>query len=217
MPAEEDAKQIRAFDAYCREALDPFIAACTDLGAPEVSLCAELVTKGWMAMRAFLVMASKCKKPAAMPGAAQEFIKPFHEVMQQATAAVSRGDWECHQKTICEGLQCMSWVLVEPAPRDFIENFIGGQDFWANKIRVKYKRTDPKQIAYCDTFKKLLSELLPYVKEYHMTGVTYNPHGIDISAYSSSAAAAALPPSPEPAASTTKTAVKPAGGLGMIL
>ena len=204
-PAEEDAKQIRAFDAYCRECLDPFVAACKAL-SPEASTCGEIVTKGWMGMRSFLVMASKCKKPSQWPAAVQGFLKPCQEAMQEASANVSRGDWECHQKTISEGLQCMSWLLVEPAPRDFIENFIGGQDFWANKIRVKYKKTEPKQIAYCDTFKKLITELMPYVKEYHMTGVTYNPKGVDVASYAPSAPPAA------PAAPTASA--KPASGGG---
>jgi len=209
--AEEDAKQVRAFDAYCRECLEPFVAACKEL-SPEATRCGEIVTKGWMGMRSFLVMASKCKKPAQWPAAVQAFLKPCQEAMQEASSNVSRGDWECHQKTISEGLQCMSWVLVEPAPRDFIENFIGGQDFWANKIRVKYKKTEPKQIAYCDTFKKLITELMPYVKEYHMTGVTYNPKGVDVTTYSPSAAPPPAAPSSAPPASAA--AAKPSAGLG---
>lgn len=169
-------------------------------------------------MRGFLVMASKCKKPAEFPGAVMPFVEPCQAAMKEASANVSRGDWECHQKTVSEGLGCLSWLLVEPAPRDFIENFIGGQDFWANKIRVKFKKSDPNQIKYCDTFKKLIVDLMPYVKEYHMTGVTYNPKGLDVKDYSppssSSSSAAPPPAAPKAAAAPPKSATGGGGGLG---
>lgn len=31
-------------------------------------------------------------------------------------------------------MQALSWVVVKPAPRDFIENFVGASDFWGNKV-----------------------------------------------------------------------------------
>lgn len=74
-----------------------------------------------------------------------------------------------------QGLQCLTWVAVKPAPRDFIENFVGASDFWGNKIRVQHRKTSPEQMAFVDNFKKLIVELMPYVKEYHTTGVAWNP------------------------------------------
>ena len=107
-------------------------------------------------------------------------IKPCQEAMQGASKAISRGDWELHQKTVSEGVQCLSWLITSPGPKDVVESYIGGTDFHANKIRVKYKKTDQKQIAFCDTFKKLMTDLMAYVKEFHLTGVTFNPRGGDI-------------------------------------
>ena len=72
-------------------------------------------------------------------------------------------------------MQALTWVVVKPAPRDFIENFVGASDFWGNKIRVQYKKTAPPQTAFVDLFKKLILDLMTYVKEWHTTGVTWNP------------------------------------------
>lgn len=36
-------------------------------------------------------------------------------------------------------MQALTWVIVKPAPRDFIENFVGASDFWGNKIRVQVR------------------------------------------------------------------------------
>ena len=67
--------------------------------------------------------------------------------------------------------------MVKPAPRDFIESFVGGADYWANNIRKEFRTTNPDQIAFCDTFKALLIDLMAYVKEHHATGVQWNPKG----------------------------------------
>ena len=77
--------------------------------------------------------------------------------------------------THLQGIQALTWVVVKPAPRDFIENFVGASDFWGNKIRVQYKKTAPPQTAFVDNFKKMIVELMAYVKEWHTTGVTWNP------------------------------------------
>ena len=151
-----DAPQVTAFDAYCSKSLEPFVQACAALNAKEATECADHVTQAWAAMRGFIVAASVSKKPGNFPGDCMALIKPCQEAMQSASKAISRGDWELHQKTVSEGVQCLQWLITAPGPKDVVESYIGGTDFHANKIRVKYKKTEPKQIAFCDTFKKLM-------------------------------------------------------------
>jgi len=175
------APQVAAFDAYTAASLEPFVAACAALGALEAAQCGTTVTQAWAAMRGFIVAASVSKKPSNFPGDCMGLVKPCQAAMQQASKDISRGDWEWHQKTISEGVQCCSWLVTSPGPKDVVEAYVGGQDFWANKIRVKYKKTDPKHVAFCDTFKTLMVELMAYVKEHHFRGVTFNAKGGDIS------------------------------------
>ena len=94
-------------------------------------------------------------------------------------------------------------IFIEPAPCDFIESYVGGSDYWANGIRKEFKQTNKDQIAFCDTFKKLLTGLMAYVKEYHKTGVTWkNSGGMTVDEYISgggNAAATAAATSSAPA------------------
>jgi len=53
-------------------------------------------------------------------------------------------------------VQCLNWLVIKPAPRDFIESYIGGSDYWANGIRKEFRTTNPDQVAFVDTFKKIL-------------------------------------------------------------
>lgn len=178
-----------------------------------------------MELRTFLLKASACKEPpqASLPQA----LAPLAAKMKEISAVVKRNEWEKHTKTVSEGLGAVNWlvevifmyaivitfallrVMVKPAPRDFIESFIGGSDYWANGIRKEYRTTNPDQMAYVDTFKTMLVELMAYVKEYHTTGVAWNPKGVDISEYNASGGAAPAASAAAPSAAKAAAAPKP--------
>jgi hypothetical protein len=60
----EVAPQVAAFDEFSAPTLKAFAEACATIGGPDAAACNELVVNAWSAQRAFLVMASQCKKPA---------------------------------------------------------------------------------------------------------------------------------------------------------
>jgi adenylyl cyclase-associated protein len=155
--AAEAPRSIRAFDAYCTENLDPFVAVCNKLGG-DAATVGNLIREAWMEMRAYLLMASACKEPP------QASLGPLLAKLGEKTKAISqtvqRNEWEKHTKTCQEGVQALNWLVVKPAPRDFIESYIGGSDYWANNIRREHRTTNPDQVAFCDNFKKLLQELM---------------------------------------------------------
>lgn len=197
-------RAIKAYDTYCEAFLKPFVAACDKLGG-DAQKGGALIKAAWDEMRAFLLLASKCKEPAqtAMPG----LLTGLASKLKELSAAVQRNEWEKHMKTLQEGASCLNWLMIKPAPRDFIESYIGGSDYWANNIRKEYRTTNPDQMAFCDTFKTLLIELMSYVKEHHMTGVTWNAQGIDVSAFDSS-----KQPPPAPVAAAAAITAAPAKG-----
>lgn len=44
---------------------------------------------------------------------------------------------------------CVSWVMMYPPaglPKDMVEPTIGGSDYWANKVRMQYRKTNPEQV-----------------------------------------------------------------------
>ena len=47
---------------------------------------------------------------------------------------------------------CVSWVAMYPPaglPKDMVEPTIGGSDYWANKVRMQYRKTNPEQVQVC--------------------------------------------------------------------
>lgn len=73
------------------------------------------------------------------------------------------------------------------------------------------------QHQFCDAFKKLMSGLVPYTKEHHIAGVSWNPRGGDVSDFTATAAAPAAAPAaaaPTPAAPAAAPKPAPGGGGG---
>lgn len=197
---------VSAFDAYCNEKLNPFVAACNKLGG-DAQPAGEVIREAWGELRKILLMSTACKEPSQAQ--VQGVLSQLSTKMKAAGPLVKRNEWEKHTKTVSEGIGCLNWVLVKPAPRDFIESFVGGSDYWANNIRKEFKATNPDQIAFCDTFKALLLGMMDYVKAHHATGLAWNSKGVDVNDYKEggSAVAAAAPAAtpaaaPAPAAAT---------------
>ena len=116
-------RSIRAYDEYSAANLDPFVAVCNKLGGDCATL-GNLVKEAWGEMRSFLLMASACKEPPQTAYAS--LLGPIGEKTRAIGALLQRNEWEKHVKTCQEGVQCLNWLVVKPAPRDFI-----GREFWA--------------------------------------------------------------------------------------
>ena len=206
--AAELPRSIRAFDTYVIDSVDPFVTVCDKLGGDATAL-GKLIKESWLEMRAVLLTASACKEPAQ--ASLGPVLAGVIGKMKEVSNAVQRNDWEKHAKTCAEGVQCLNWLVIKPAPRDFIESYIGGSDYWSNNIRKEFKTTNPDQIAFCNTFKKMLQDLMVYVKEHHTTGVAWNARGVDVSEYkadgsSAPATASAVPVAKKETAKATSTA-----------
>ncbi|TMW63887.1 hypothetical protein Poli38472_014797 [Pythium oligandrum] len=191
--AVELSPALVAYDAYSNQYLPPFLAVAKKLGDDAAKL-AEVTERAFAAQRAYLLMASQCKKPAALN---PEHLKDIQAALKEVNSLRdNRSDFANHQNMVNEGIQALGWLCVEPAPKPFIESYIGGSDFWGNKIRVQYKSSNPDQVEFVTSFKALLIELMAYVKEHHLTGVTWNPQGGDAGAYVPAAAAPAASAAP---------------------
>lgn len=201
---------LAAFDRYSSQYLPPFVASCEKLGGDDVKAAAKVVQEAFTELRNIIELAGNVKEPAQAQ--MREVLTPLGTKMQGLGSLLKRNEWERHVKTISEGIGALNWIAVKPAPREFIESFIGGSDYWANNIRKEFRTTNADQIAFCDTFKALLTNLLAFVKENYLTGLNWNPRGVTLDEYKNSPkpAAAVAGPAAAPAAKPAATAA-PAG------
>lgn len=171
----------------------------------------------WKGTRDIVEIGTKCKKPGNVQTSLMPFLKPVQDAMTKIRQARLDRKYDWHIKAIMEMLTCVSWTIMSapPAPSAFIKESIGSTDFWANKIRKEYKGKDAGQIAFCDTMKQMIQDLAAYVKEYHLSGLMWNPKGIETSDYSASTSAQHPTPTPTPAVISAPAPA--AGGVSSLM
>lgn len=75
--------------------------------------------------------------------------------------------------------------------------------FWANRVIKEFKDSDKKHVDWANSYIGLIDALQKYVKQWHTTGLTWNPKGQDPAAFKSGAQGGAeasgdAPPPPPP-------------------
>ncbi len=173
-----------------------------------LDIVGEKVTLIWAEIRKVVQMGTKCKKPANVNETILPLMKPVEEYMSFIGKSNLDRKYSWHKTAIMEMLTVISWIIV-PTPVTFVKDRIGSTDFWTNKIRKEYKGKDPAQIAFADTMKALILDLSAYCKEYHLSGLMWNPHGIPVTDY---VAPAEKPTTNESSQSAVATTTAAAGG-----
>ncbi|WVQ82634.1 hypothetical protein IAT38_004766 [Cryptococcus sp. DSM 104549] len=173
------------------------------------------------AQLAFLKMASAHSKPSSVPA-----LGPLLEPQGKAVGAIveakdklGRGkegrEWGSCLSTLGEGVSAWGWVQVEAAPAPYVGEMKNAAQFWGDRVVKQFKETNASVIAWTRAFLFLLSSLQQYVKQWHTTGVAWDPKGSPAPSSVPSAAASSvtLPPPPPPPTS----AVSGTGGTAALL
>lgn len=183
---DEAAPSLVAYDEHISSTLKPFVEACNSIeGLKDTG---SNIQKIWDGIRVIIEIGTKCKKPSDVQSSLMPHLKPVQDAMGDIRKARLDRKFDWHIKAIMEMLACVSWVIMSspPAPSSFIKDTVGSSDFWSNKIRKEYKGKDEKMISFCDTLKALILDLSSYVKEYHLSGLMWNPKGIPIQDFKAS-------------------------------
>jgi len=179
-------RALAAYDNLTSQLIEPFKAAARALEG--ASSCAETIDLFWKAQREIIEMACACKKPDQQIRMSK--MGSIQNAARQADLAIVRGDFENHQKAVKEVVAAASWLMMEPAPVEFVKEQVGSSDFWANKVRVAQKG-NALQVAFCDCLKAVIMGLIEYIREHHLTGLTWNPQGEDVENFTPGSASAA--------------------------
>lgn len=182
---EEVHPRLAAFDEHVQGSVVPFTESCTALG-PEMESVGANIREVWDAMRGIVELGTKYKKPADVPTGLQPHLKPCQDAMAKIRSARIDRKFDWHLKAIMEMLSSVSWVVMSapPSPANFVKETVGASDFWANKVRKEYKSNEtegPAHVKFCDAMKAMILNLSSYLKEHHLSGLSWNPHGKDFS------------------------------------
>merc|ERR1711974_37236 len=149
--------------------------------------------------RAFLVIAAESKKPS--DDVLGKLASPVKKCVEQIIAVreENRADKLFNDlSTISEGIGALGWILITPTPSPYVSSMYEQAQFYGNRVIKEFKGKDQNQVNFAQGWFNFLKELAKYVKQYHTTGVTWNPKGGDASSRVSEADSAddGAPPPP---------------------
>lgn len=87
-----------------------------------------------------------------------------------------------HLAMVADGVDALTWVMMErsPKPADYVQELFGGAQMYGNKVLKEYKGKDSAQTEWVHAFYKLFKSLMTYIRQHHVTGVNWNPQGVDV-------------------------------------
>ncbi|CAG2110694.1 unnamed protein product [Medioppia subpectinata] len=201
----EMSQSVVAFEDLLNETFVNYASLSAKIGGA-VKTHADMVSKAVAIQRQFLVLAAKSRKPA--DAALIALLKPTSEQIQQIQDFREKNrthEHFIHLSAISESIPALGWVTVSPTPGPYVKEMVDASQFYTNKVLVGYKDKDKTHVDWAKAWLSFLTGLQAYIKQYHTTGLSWNPRGGDAGTGQSNGASAApaggpLPPPPPPPA-----------------
>ncbi|EGC37548.1 hypothetical protein DICPUDRAFT_53913 [Dictyostelium purpureum] len=191
------AAAVKEFQNLIDQHITPFVAISKKL-APEVVKQVEELVKALEAEKNLINTASQSKKPSQ--DVLMELIKPVNNFAQQVGQirdSNRSSKFFNNLSALSESVGLLSWVVVEPTPAPHVAEMRGSAEFYTNRILKEFKGVNQDQVDWVQHYIAFLKDLEKYIKQYHTTGLTWNPKGGDAK---SAAPAPAAPAAPAPSA-----------------
>lgn len=196
------AQQVDAFNAFLSGPVAAYVNAASAINMPETLNQAKLVQACFEAQRDMLVLVAKCKKPDAATFQ-NNVLRATSDLLGQVQSAATsdrRAEDYNHRQAVAEAIPALGWVMVEKTPVPHINDMWEAGAFCQTKILTTYKGKDENHITYAKAVKTIFTDLAAFVKEFHKTGLEWNPKGIDVKDAGKAAAPAPPPLAPPPLA-----------------
>eukprot|EP00055_Hartaetosiga_balthica_P018457 m.134385 g.134385 ORF g.134385 m.134385 type:complete len:468 (-) comp9584_c0_seq1:219-1622(-) len=192
----DDNASVSGFDEILNGPFAEFVKLSNDLGGDIVTQVA-FVEAAFNAQRAFIVNASKAKKPSNE--VLQKLLTPTSTPLgetQSFRESNRRSDMFNHLSAVSEGIPCLGWVGVAPKPCPFIKEMRDAAQFYTNRVLKDFKGKDETHVNWAKSWVAVFDALYEYVKSVHTTGLVWNANGVDASTLSVDAPAKAEAPKP---------------------
>ncbi|XP_042187722.1 adenylyl cyclase-associated protein 2 [Callorhinchus milii] len=191
---------VEAFDALLSGSVAEFVKHSKIIG-DDVEKHAVMLSAAFQAERHFLLMACKLQQPLQIEMTV--LLKPLSDKIQeiQNFREKNRGSKLFnHLSAVSESVAALGWVAVVPKPGPYVKEMNDAATFYTNRVLKEYKDNDKRHVEWVKSFLTIWTQLQAYIKEYHITGLSWNNSGPDASALSPGAPplGGSCPPPPPP-------------------
>jgi len=196
---ESSVPYIVAWDDMLNGPFRSFMDKSKSIGG-DVETIAKLVEGCFLTQRAFLICATKSNKPseADFPKILEPTGKKIQAVVDFRESNRSSRFFN-HLSAVSEAIPALSWVTIEPAPSPFIKEMGDAGTFYTNRILKEFKDKDKTHVGWTQDWIGIFKEMQSYVKQYHTTGVSWNPKGgLALNNLKEAPQTSGVPPPPPP-------------------
>lgn len=159
----------------------------------------KLAERIWVASAGIVKTAGSCKKPDDK--ALQALIASLNEDIIKLGDLKSKNkkdrDYWDHMAVLAESSAAVGWI-VNTKPLPYVTGVEESTQFYGNRIikTFKEKPEGGKHVEWVRAYMGIFPALKSYIKEFHMTGLTWNPKGLALAEYQSKSASSAPPAAP---------------------
>ncbi|KAL3480303.1 adenylate cyclase associated N terminal-domain-containing protein [Aspergillus californicus] len=197
--------QIEDFDTLIKKDVGTFVDLGKKIGGL-VEEQANAVLQAFKAERTYLYVSTKAKKPDLQPPALMTELHTASDIINNIRESNRASPLFDHLSAVAEGIVTLGWFF-EPKPADFVNEMLGGIQYYGNKVLKEYKEKDRTHYDYIQAYYQIFKSLASYLRNHYPKGLTWNDKdGIDAqealkqakgsSSPGASSAAAAPPPLP---------------------
>ncbi|KAJ2852761.1 F-actin-capping protein subunit alpha [Coemansia brasiliensis] len=175
--AGSDNKSVREYEMAVKPQVDNFVEISSKIGGV-VDEQAQMVAQLYAAQRDFIRIATVTKKPS--DSQLPQLLSPQQEIIQKIIAVKDSNrpsEFFDNLSAVAEGIAAFGWVAVQPTPVPYITDMKESAEFYSNRVLKKWRDSDSNQVDWVKAFLSIPREMAAYVKQYHTTGVVWNPHG----------------------------------------
>eukprot|EP00092_Neocalanus_flemingeri_P035018 GFUD01038106.1.p1 GENE.GFUD01038106.1~~GFUD01038106.1.p1 ORF type:complete len:435 (+),score=126.72 GFUD01038106.1:87-1391(+) len=175
--ASDLSASVASFDVILSGPLEQFKASSKTIGG-DVATLGDLVGTAFDMQKSFLQTVSDSKQPK--PNDLQKLLKPTSEMIgeiQQLRESNRRSEMFNHLSAISESIPALGWVAVSPAPAPYVKEMKDAGQFYTNRVLKDWKEKDNTHAVWVRSWVETLAQLQAFVKEFHTTGLVWNPKG----------------------------------------
>ncbi|SCU87779.1 LAFA_0E08768g1_1 [Lachancea sp. 'fantastica'] len=181
-PQETSAEpaSIVAFESLVDLHVKPLLEVSEKID-PLVKEAIDHLYRAFKAQKQFLRLVANSKKPDY---ASEAFAKSLQPLNEQLLAIGDLKDnnrqskYFAHLNAVAEGVPLLSWIGVE-TPTSVISDFKDAAQFWTNRVLKDFRDSDSNSVDWVKQYLGVFDALKDYVKQYHMTGPSWNAQGLD--------------------------------------
>merc|ERR1712123_260081 len=175
--ASDLSASVASFDNILNGPLAQFKTVSQTIGG-DVATLGDLVGSTFDMQKHFLQTVSASKQPK--PDDLQKLLKPTSELIgeiQQYRESNRRSEMFNHLSAISESIPALGWVAVSPAPAPYVKEMKDAGQFYTNRVLKDWKEKDNTHAVWVRSWVETLAQLQAFVKEFHTTGLVWNPKG----------------------------------------